>query len=530
MKRLVFLFVLVACTAPSPSPQPAPTLALTSSSDTVTRPGKVTLEVMPSDLVATRVDFFEGASLLGSDSGEPFLQDVNFMLADNGPHSYTAKAVDANGRSVSSDPVQVMVNIPSGLPAGGFRFGSASTDVARDITVDAQGNIIVVGSTYAAFEGNTYAGDSDAFVAKFSRYGDRLWIKQLGATTIRGKPNNSIGDDANAVHVDANGSIFITGSTGGELEGQVTARGGGLFVMKLDPNGTVQWTTLIASPYFPDGPFFAETGLDIDLDGNGNVFVAGYTTGPLDGAFAGERALQDAVMVKLDPNGKQLWLRQVGGTSNDYARSVVVDAQGNSYAIGDTPGGVADTSDVSKRQQVLVIKFDPDGLELWRKELGDLASYGKYGNDFGEAAGMDANGFLYISGFTTSSTIDPAFPTEPFISKLNPNSEVLWTKRFAVSNGSAVDNIAVDPLGNVFVAGNTYGTPSTPGSVFVTKYDTAGSRVWISQRTQVREEGVFGVTLNATGQIFITGSDGDPFVVPGQEVFVQELDALGVRR
>jgi hypothetical protein len=213
---------------------------------------------MPSDLVATRVDFFESATLLGNDSGEPFSQDVNFTLANNGSHTYTAKAVDASGRSVSSEPVQVKVNIPSGLPAGGIRFGSASTDIARDITVDAQGNIIVVGSTYAALEGNTHAGNNDAFVAKFSRYGDRLWIKQLGATTIRGKPNSSIGDDANAVRVDANGNIFITGSTGGELEGEVTARGGGLFVMKLNPNGAVQWTTLIASPYFPDGPFVSD--------------------------------------------------------------------------------------------------------------------------------------------------------------------------------------------------------------------------------------------------------------------------------
>jgi Beta-propeller repeat len=530
MKRIVlFLLSLAACTPPA-STLPVPTLTLITSSETVRRPGKVKLEAVLHDLVATRVDFFEGTTLLGNDSSDPFSQDVNFTLANNGPHTYTAKAIDANGRSVSSEPVQVTVNIPSGLPAGGFRFGSASTDIPRDITVDAQGNIIVVGSTYAALEGNTHAGDGDAFVAKFSRYGDRLWIKQLGATTIRGKPNNSIGDDANAVHVDTNGNIFITGSTGGDLEGEVSARGGGLFVMKLNPNGIVQWTTLIASPNFPDGPFFGETGLDIDLDGSGNVFLAGYTIGPLDGVFAAGRALQDVVMIKLDPNGKQVWLRQVGGLSNDYARSVVVDAQGNSYAVGDTPGGMTDTSDVSKRQQYLVIKFDPDGLELWRKELGDVASYGKHGVDFGEAAGMDANGFLYISGFTTSSTLDPAFPTEPFISKLNPNGEVLWTKRFADPNGSAVDNIAVDPLGNVFVAGNTYGTPSTPGSVFVTKYDTAGSRVWSSQRTQINKEVVFGVALNAAGQIFITGADGDPFVAPSSQVYVQELDALGVRR
>ena len=530
MKRLAFVFLLVACTPTSPGPLPVPTLSLVTSGETVTRPGQVKLEAIPNVLLATRVDFFEGSTLLGSKLRAPFSQDLNFTLANNGDHSYTAKAVDANGVSVSSDSVRVTVNIPSGLPSGGFRFGSASTDASRDITVDGQGNIIVVGATYAALEGNSYNGDSDAFVAKFSRYGDRLWIKQIGATTFRGNASTNIGDDANAVKVDAQGNVFITGSTGGDLEGSVAAGGGDLFVMKLNPNGSTLWTTVIGSPFIPNGPYFAEAGLDLDLDGNGNVFVAGYTDGPLDGAFAGGRAYQDAVMVKLDPNGKQLWLRQVGGPSNDYAQSVVIDQQGNSYAVGETPGGVTDNSDLSKRGQFLVIKFDPDGTELWRKELGEQASNGKHGNDFARAAGMDANGFLYVSGYTTSSLFDPASPTEAFISKLNANGDVLWTRRLADPNGSSVDNLAVDALGNSFVAGNTFGTPTDPGTAFVAKYDTAGSGVWISQRSQVREELLFGLALNATGQVLITGSDGDPFVAPGQEVFVQALDANGIRQ
>jgi hypothetical protein len=520
----------VACTTPSPSPQPVPALALTSSSETVTRPGTVKLEAIASDLLPIKVDFFEGSTLLGSDSSVPFSQDVNFTLANNGPHTYTAQAVDANGRSVSSEAVQVTVNIPSGLPVGGSRFGSASTDSGRDITVDAQGNIIVVGYASAALEGNVYAGRGDGFVAKFSRFGDRLWIKQIGTTSYRGTPDKELDDDVYGVVVDATGSIFITGSTIGDLEGNVSAGGSEIFVMKLDANGKTVWTTQVGTSPFPNGPVFNEGGHDIALDAQGNVFVAGYTDGPLDGVLAGGRALQDTVMLKLDPNGKQLWLRQVGGVGNDYARSVAVDAQGNSYAVGYTSGGVTNPSDVLKRQQYLAIKFDPDGLELWRNELGDEASNGKHGNDFAEAAGLDANGFLYVSGFTTSSIFDTASPTEAFVAKIKANGDVVWTKRFTDPNGSAVNNLAVDAFGNTFVAGNTNGTPSGAGTAFVIKYDTAGSRVWISQRTQVNQELVFGLALNAAGQLFITGSDGDPFVVPGQEVFVQVLDALGVRR
>jgi hypothetical protein len=266
------------------------------------------------------------------------------------------------------------------------------------------------------------------------------------------------------------------------------------------------------------------------LDGSGNVFVAGYTTGPLDGDFAGGRALQDVVMVKLDPSGQQLWLRQVGGLSNDYARSVVVDAQGNSYAIGDTPGGVTDTSDTTKRGQFLVIKFDPDGTELWRKELGDKAINGKHGDDFAKSAGLDANGFLYVGGYTTSSAFDPAVPVEAFIAKMNPSGDVLWTRRFKDPNGTGIEDLVVNATGDVLVGGNTLDSPGGLGAGFVAKYDTAGSRLWFTQTSRADLAIVLALNFDGAGHSFMTGTAGDAFDgKTGQDVFVQELDINGVR-
>jgi endoglucanase len=101
----------------------APTVSLVAAPTTVTAPGSVTLTATATDNVGvTRVDFSEGTALLGSDTTAPYTQVVNVTAANNGTHSYTAKAFDAAGNSATSTAVTVTVNIP--IPATVFRVNA----------------------------------------------------------------------------------------------------------------------------------------------------------------------------------------------------------------------------------------------------------------------------------------------------------------------------------------------------------------------------------------------------------------------
>jgi len=96
-----------------------PTVSLTTSSASIVVPGNLTLTAPASDNVGvTRVDFFDGATLIGSDNTppSPFTFTVNVTGAMNGNHSYTAKAFDAAGNNNTSAPVVVNVAIPTTTP------------------------------------------------------------------------------------------------------------------------------------------------------------------------------------------------------------------------------------------------------------------------------------------------------------------------------------------------------------------------------------------------------------------------------
>src|SRR5690606_177770 len=76
------------------------------------------------------------------------------------------------------------------------QFGTSDNDAANAVALDANGNVIVAGSTGGALQGDS-AGEYDAFVRVYAPSGDVLWTRQFGA---------SYSDGAHAVAVDASGN------------------------------------------------------------------------------------------------------------------------------------------------------------------------------------------------------------------------------------------------------------------------------------------------------------------------------------
>lgn len=99
-----------------------PIASLASSAATVTAAGSITLTATATDNVGvTRVDFLDGTTLLGSDTTTPYTFAVALTAANNGTHSYTARAFDAAGNTRTSAAVPVTVNIAAGGAGAVFR-------------------------------------------------------------------------------------------------------------------------------------------------------------------------------------------------------------------------------------------------------------------------------------------------------------------------------------------------------------------------------------------------------------------------
>ncbi|MBK7964293.1 MAG: hypothetical protein IPK10_02550 [Bacteroidetes bacterium] len=96
------------------------------------------------------------------------------------------------------------------------------------------------------------------------------------------------------------------------------------------------------------------------------------------------------------------WAKQQSGSSGETAKTVVVDALGNSYILGfysgtmdlDPGPGVVSVSTVGS-SDVYLVKLDPNGNFVWGK------SYGSSGTDEGITLCLDDKGILLCYRFLT---------------------------------------------------------------------------------------------------------------------------------
>jgi len=146
------------------------------------------------------------------------------------------------------------------------------------------------------------------------------------------------------------------------------------------------------------------------------------------------------------------WTRQFGTFANDYATNIAVDASGNVYVAGKTVGALPEQSS-SGDWDVFVRKYDSSGSELWTRQFG-TSTY-----DYAESVAVDASGNVYVAGLTSGALPGQTSSGggDAFVRKYDGSGSEIWTKQFGTSTYDEAYDVAVDTFDNVYVAGQTYG-------------------------------------------------------------------------
>lgn len=283
----------------------------------------------------------------------------------------------------------------------------------------------------------------------------------------------------------------------------------------------------------------SDEGRSIAVDSEGNAYVAGVTTSlnlPISNAFqpmfgGGPSGPVDAFVAKLNPTGSALiYSTYLGGNDGDSALGIAADINGNAYITGETlsgnfpianplfPGGCA-----PGRFNVYVTKLNPAGSALLYSTCIPNSS-GR-----GRSVAVDSSGNAYVTGDTTSTTFPRinAFQsvyggaTDAFVFKLNAaGSALLYSTYFGGSAVEIGNDIAVDPMGNFYITGETRSMdlPITSGAfqithaggtrdTFVAGFNPAGSSLTYSTYLGGGGDEIgMGIATDSDGNVYLAGN------------------------
>lgn len=320
----------------------------------------------------------------------------------------------------------------------------------------------------------------------------QAWTRQIGSGEF---------DDAPALWV-AGDSLIVAGTIGGALFGQVNEGASDAFVIKYDAGGNELWARQFGS--------VGSDGVDVvTADAGGNVIVAGDVYGTLPGQVGS--GFIDVFVRRYDPEGIELWTRQIAGTSHMAVYAAVADASGNVIVAGRTQGELPAQVASGSGLDAWVRKYDPNGTELWTVQFGTGPGFSTQVN----ALSVDPRGNVIVVGDTGGELPGQTNQgsSDAFVRKYDPNGREIWTRQFGPSPFDSAMSVAVGPARDVFVAG--YGSGALPGetiieSLFISHYDENGERLSNAQL----DTGGGTMSIAASGDLMLAGSFSEN--LPGQ--------------
>ena len=215
------------------------------------------------------------------------------------------------------------------------------------------------------------------------------------------------------------------------------------------------------------------------------------------------------------------WVRQFGSAQDDGAYAVATDSAGLVYVAGSTHGTLPGQSSAGDWDAFLA-KYDTWGRQLWMRQFGGA------GSDSVSAIATDPAGYVYVAGWVSldDKTEEGFHFTEGMLARFDPAGNQVWVRMFDTPGffRTALNAVAADAQGNVYVAGEAVHTNSRPGASFLARYDAAGSRVWAQPFTP--DGDARGVAVDSLGDVYVVGST-DTASTPLYDAVLARYDSNG---
>jgi hypothetical protein len=315
----------------------------------------------------------------------------------------------------------------------------------------------------------------------------------------------------------------------------------------------------------------------VAIDSNKNVYTFGYFGGTTDfDPGTGTTSFNtfgsnDIFLSKLDASGNFVWAKHFGGTGFDLSSGICTDTSGNVYLTGffegtvdfDPSANIFNLTANVNATDSFIVKLDANGNFIWAKSIGGS------GETKTESLGIDASGYLLITGyfdgttdFNPSTSITKNITTKGsrdiFISKLDNSGNLVWVKTIGSTSSDYGTSSVQDATGNIYITGDFLETVdfdpnvgianlvATSQSSFVLKLDGSGEYLWAKKiGGGINNPYIYQgkrIALDSSNNIYTTGifsglTDFDPnndtaylnsdININGQDAFICKLDNNG---
>ena len=236
-------------------------------------------------------------------------------------------------------------------------FGEEGADVARSIIQTEDGGYAVVGSIWTK-----YASKQDFWLIKLGENGNKEWDKTF---------DEDENDIAYSLIQTEDGGYAIAGSTGLRVWGETNC-----WVIKLDVKGNMEWDSNFG------GTGWDETYSIIQTKDEGFIAIGCVWS---KGAGRG-----DVRVAKLNKRGNLVWDKTFGGRENDEAYSII-QTEDRGYAVA----GFTVLEETGDRD-ILVIKLDKEGNKVWDRAFGGTSE------DWANSIIQTKDGGYMVAGWTSS--------------------------------------------------------------------------------------------------------------------------------
>jgi hypothetical protein len=384
-------------------------------------------------------------------------------------------------------------------------------------------------------------GVPDTFVAEYSAAGTLEWATYFASLSAGTVGDGSLGT---AIAVDENtGSVYVVG----QFQGTVNFDPGGAplvlpsssttasdaYIAKLTPGGTVAAGSVKSFGNGAGGPAF--NGLALSPDGQ-KVYVAGGFKGAVN--FDPGRT---NTTLTSPTDGDAFALGLTSSLGFVFVSEANIDSSEGGAITVDAAGFVSIAGAIDSTQDSFVARFDSAGNMAGERSF--LGAHIPGSAAFATALVTDGTN-LYLAGTfkgigvnfnattgTAPVTLDSRGDSDAFLIKLDARLDIEWAYRFGSPGADTGAALAIDPSGNLYLAGwvsglATYGMTGLGMSIFypgnglsgtpnsyVLEVDPSGNpTISPNGPTGSGSSRATGIAVNAEGEVAIVGTYSPPIM------------------